>query len=180
MAGFSAVSAAKNVKLSWNPVSGAAGYEIYQYDNAKKAWEIKAALDAAAVSYTVEGLTPAEEYRFAIRAFVKPEGRGTVYSKTYVSLDTATTPKAVNFKVSAGKKKATVKWNKVKGATGYTVYYKTKAKGSWKKLKNLKKTSYTKTKLKSGKIYYFTVKAYKKYNGQTYTGSFRTKKVKIK
>ncbi len=180
VAGFSAVSAAKNVKLSWNSVSGAAGYEIYQYDNAKKAWEIKAALDAAAVSYTVEGLTPAEEYRFAIRAFVKPEGRGTVYSKTYVSLDTATTPKAVNFKVSAGKKKATVKWNKVKGATGYTVYYKTKAKGSWKKLKNLKKTSYTKTKLKSGKIYYFTVKAYKKYNGQTYTGSFRTKKVKIK
>ena len=111
----------KAITVKFKKVKDAAGYEIYQYDNAKKAWEIKAALDAAAVSYTVEGLTPAEEYRFAIRAFVKPEGRGTVYSKTYVSLDTATMPKAVNFKVSAGKKKATVKWNKVKGATGYTV-----------------------------------------------------------
>ena len=95
-------------------------------------------------------------------------------------MDTATAPKSVNFKVKAGKKKATIRWNKVKGADGYTVLYKTKAKGSWKKLKNIKKTSYTKTKLKSGKTYYFTVKAYKKYKGQTYTGSFKTKKVKIK
>lgn len=178
--GFLSVSAAKNVKLSWNPVSGAAGYEIYQYDTAAKAWKIKAAPDAAAVSYTVKGLTPGEEYRFAIRAFIKPEGGEPVYSKSYVSLDTATLPKEVNFKVKAAKKKATITWNKVKGATGYTVYYKTKAKGSWKKLKTLKKTSYTKTKLKSGKTYFFTVKAFKKYKGQTYTGSFNSRKVKIK
>jgi hypothetical protein len=72
------------------------------------------------------------------------------------------------------------KWSKVKGATGYTVYYKTKSKGSWKKLKNVKGTSYTKTKLKSKATYFFTVKAYKKYKGVTYTGSFSSKKVKIK
>ncbi len=178
--GLSAASTAKNVTLTWNAVSGAAGYEVYQYNQTKKAWETKVTLLPGEVSYTIKGLTPAKEYRFSVRAFVKPEGKGTVYSKTYVSVDTATAPKSVNFKVKAGKKKAIIRWNKVKGADGYTVLYKTKAKGSWKKLKNIKKTSYTKTKLKSGKTYYFTVKAYKKYKGQTYTGSFKTKKVKIK
>lgn len=137
-------------------------------------------LDASAVSYTVKGLTPATEYRFAVRAFIKPQNKETVYSKTYVSLDTATAPKAVNFKVKPGKKKVKVTWSKVKGAAGYTVFYKTKANASWKKLENLKKTSFTKSKLKSGKTYFFTVKAYKKYKGKTYTGSSPTKKTKVK
>ena len=178
--GFAAVSAAKNVKLTWNAVSKAAGYEIYQYNKSKKSWVMKAVLDASAVSYTVKGLTPATEYRFAVRAFIKPQNKETVYSKTYVSLDTATAPKAVNFKVKPGKKKVKDTWSKVKGAAGYTVFYKTKANASWKKLKNLKKTSFTKSKLKSGKTYFFTVKAYKKYKGKTYTGSSPTKKAKVK
>ena len=86
----------------------------------------------------------------------------------------------MTFKVTPKKKKAIIKWNKIKGATGYTVYYKTKAKDPWKKLKNTKSNSYTKNKLKSGKTYFFTVKAYKTYNGKTYTSSFQPKKVKIK
>ena len=141
---------------------------------------MKAALDSSAVSYTVKGLTPATEYRFAVRAFAKPQNGAAVYSKTYVSADTATAPKEVKFQAKPGKKKVLIKWSKVKGATGYTVCYKTKAKGAWKELKSLKKTSYTKKKLKSGKTYFFTVKAYKKYKGKTYTASFQTKKVKIK
>ena len=178
--GFSASSTAKNVKLTWNKMADAAGYEIYQYNNAKKTWAMKAALDSSAVSYTVKGLTPATEYRFAVRAFAKPQNGAAVYSKTYVSADTATAPKEVKFQAKPGKKKVLIKWSKVKGATGYTVCYKTKAKGAWKELKSLKKTSYTKKKLKSGKTYFFTVKAYKKYKGKTYTASFQTKKVKIK
>lgn len=179
VAGFAAVSDAKNVKLAWNQVPGAAGYEIYQYDHSKKTWIMKAALGTV-TSYTVKGLSFGTNYRFAVRAFVNLQGKGRVYSREYVFVDTATAPKDVKFKVKAGKKKAVITWEKAKGATGYTVYYKTKAKGSWKKLKNIKKTSYTKTKLKSGKTYFFTVKAYKKYKGKTYTGSSRTRKVKIK
>ena len=92
----------------------------------------------------------------------------------------ATKPTAVTFRVNAGKKKAVVKWDKVDGATGYIVYYKSDKKGSWKKLKDTKSTSYTKKKLKSGKKYFFTVKEYKKYKGKTYTGNSGTMKVKVK
>ena len=93
-----------------------------------------------------------------------------------------TKPAKVKFSVKAGKKKASLKWEKVTAVKGYTVYYKTSKKGTWKKLKTVsnKKTSYTKKKLKSGKTYYFTVKAYKKVNGKKVYGKYTTKKIKVK
>ena len=95
--------------------------------------------------------------------------------KWYKSYDSLKSPNPVGNGVQY-----TLKWKKVKGATGYTVCYKTKAKGSWKKLKTTKGASFTKKKLKSGKTYYFTVKAYKTYKKKTYTSSFSGKKVVIK
>lgn len=178
--GLAAVSTAKTVKLTWNPVSNAAGYVIYQYNQAEKTWTEKASVDTNTLSYTIKKLTPATEYRFAVKAFFKASNGTSVFSDSYTESDTATAPNAVKFRVKAGRKKATIKWNKVKGADGYTVYYKTKTNGAWKKLKTTKGTSFTKTKLKSRKTYYFTVKAYKKYQNETYTSSFSSKKAKIK
>ncbi len=178
--GLKAVSEAKSVKLSWKSVSDADGYLVFQYNTSKKTWDKKAALKGNILSYRVKGLTPATAYRFAVKAYADGADQKQVSSKAYTSLYTATAPNAVSFSVKAGKKKVVLSWKKVKGATGYTVYYKTKVNGNWKKLKNTKGTSYTKTKLKSGTMYYFTVKAYKTYKKETYTSSFKTKKVRVK
>lgn len=174
------VSTAKSVKLSWKKIPQARGYIIYQYNNSRKKWDTKATLDKNTASYSVKGLTPGTNYRFAVKAFTRSKDGKQVLSKSFVSVYTATAPNAVNFKVTPGKKKATLKWSKVKGATGYTVYYKTNKQKSWKKLKSTKGTRYTKTKLKSGNTYTFTVKAFKTYKGKTYTSSFRSRKVKIR
>ena len=63
--------------------------------------------------------------------------------------------------VKAGKKKATIKLNKVTGAKGYQVQYATKSSFKGKKIKNITKRTITFKKLKSKKKYYFRVKAYK-------------------
>ncbi|MEY8392028.1 fibronectin type III domain-containing protein [Lachnospiraceae bacterium 45-W7] len=173
-----ASSAAKNIKLTWKKVSNANGYIVYQYSTSSKKWIEKARTNSA--SYTVKGLTPGTAYRFAVKAYIQSADGKQAESKSYASLNTATAPGAVKFKVTPKKKKAVITWSKVKGATGYTIYYKTNAKKPWKKLKSTKTTSYTKNKLTSGKTYIFTVKAYKTYNGKTYTSSFQSKKVKIK
>lgn len=91
-------------------------------------------------------------------------------------------PAKVSLKVTAGKKKATLKWNKAKGATSYNVYYKASKNGKWKKLKSLsyKTRQYSKTKLKSKKIYYFRVDSVKSYYGKYFTTTGSTKSVKIK
>lgn len=178
--GLKTISSTKSIKLTWKKVSKANGYIIYQYNSSKKSWVKKATLTKNTASYTVKKLTPATGYRFAVKAYLKAGDGKQVVSKSYKSIYTATTPNAVSFKVTSGKKKAAVKWSKQKGATGYTVYYRAKASDQWKKLKATKGSSYTKTKLKSGRTYIFTVKAYKTYKGKTYTSSFRSKKVKIK
>lgn len=60
----------------------------------------------------------------------------------------------------------TIKFKKVKGAKGYKVYQSTSKNGKYKRVKTLKgnkNVSFTKTKLKSGKRYYYQVRAYKTY-----------------
>lgn len=178
--GLKAVSSAKKVKLTWNKVSQASGYIIYQYNTSKKTWLKKITLNKNNASYTIKELAPGTSYRFAVKAFLQNQNKKQIISKSYASLYTATVPNSVSFNVTPGKKKVTIKWKKVKGATGYIVYYKSKVKGSWKKLKKTKNLRFTKNKLKSGVTYYFTVKAYKTYKKTTYTSSFHTKKVKIK
>ena len=180
VSGFKAASTAKEVKLTWKKVAKADGYIVYQYNDAKKKWDAKTTLTTNKASHTVKKLKPASEYRFAVKAFVEMKDGKKALSKSYVSLYTATAPNAVKLSAAPGKKKVTLKWKKVTGATGYVVSYKTKANGAWKKLKDTKGTSYTKTKLKSGSSYFFKVEAYKSYKGKTYPSSFTSKKVKIK
>ncbi len=67
-------------------------------------------------------------------------------------------------KASSSYSKIKLKWQKVKGAAGYVVYRSTSAKGKFKKVKTYKsgsKTSYSDTKAKFGKTYYYKVRAYR-------------------
>lgn len=176
VSGLKAKSEENSIKLSWQKVSGSEGYSVYQYTGKK--WKKIATVAASKNSYTVKKLKSATGYQFGIKAYKTVDGK-QVTSKSYASLYTATLPSAVKFNVTTGKRQATVKWSKVKGATGYEVLYRTGGKGAWKKLKSTKSLKYTKTKLKSGKTYTFGVRAYKVYKGKTYTGSFNGKQVKI-
>ncbi|MDD6429197.1 MAG: hypothetical protein PUF90_06960 [Lachnospiraceae bacterium] len=81
---------------------------------------------------------------------------GTI-TATYKIVPKKTTIK----KVSAGKKKATVKFNKVSGISGYQVKAGTnKSVSKGTKTKTTNKTSYTMKSLKKGKRYYFKVRTY--------------------
>ncbi len=177
--GIKASTGTNNVKLTWDEAPGVNGYIVYQYNSTEKTWNNIETTEAGTVSYNIKKLSAASSYRFAVKAYIIQNGKEYT-SKSYTSVYTATKPKKVNFRVTSGNKKAVIKWDKVKGADGYTVYYKNNKKDSWKKLKATKNTSYTAKKLKTGKTYFFTVKAYKNYKDKTYTGSGSSKKVKIK
>ena len=87
-------------------------------------------------------------------------------------------------KLKAGKKKVTVTYKKVSGATSYKVIYSTSKK--FKKAKTVtvksgKTVKKTISKLKSKKTYYVKVCAVKKVKGKSYTGKWSSiKKVKVK
>ena len=180
VSGFKVLSISTSaVKLTWNKVNNADGYIIYKYDNSKKTWVRVVKTNTASNVYTVSGLSSGTTYKFAVKAYKTVDAK-ELTSPSFPQLTASTNPAVVSFKLTSGSKKATVKWSKVNGATGYIVYYKTSANGTWKRLKVTTGTSYTQTGLTKGKTYYFTVKAYRTVNGTTYNGSYTTKSVKIK
>ncbi|MBQ5850044.1 MAG: Ig-like domain-containing protein, partial [Lachnospiraceae bacterium] len=84
---------------------------------------------------------------------------------------------------SAKKKTVEISWAPVKDADGYVVYMATEKNGKYQKIATTKKdaTSYSKTKLKSKKTYYFKVCAIRKVGKKQYEGKMsKVAKVKVK
>lgn len=76
---------------------------------------------------------------------------------------------------SAGYNSLKISWKKAKRAKGYQIYRATKKNGKYKKIKTIKKAktvSWTNKKLKTGKRYYYKVRAIR----GSRKGSFSTKK----
>lgn len=98
-----------------------------------------------------------------------------------VTLSFKIVPHAPTVKVTAGKKKATVKWNAVKGATSYTVYYSKSKNSGFKKVGVTTGKTLTVKKLKTGSNRYFKVVANRKVGGKIYSSySSTVKKARIK
>lgn len=155
-------ASSSSIRLTWSKVKDASGYVLYRYDAAKKQW-IKIGRTTKN-TFSVKKLQSGKEYKFAVKAY-KNSGKKYVYG-TSAKITAMTNPSAPKVKASAGKNKAVITWNKVSRATGYKVYFKSSAKGKYKAIKTTSTSKLIKTKLKSGKKYYFAVKAYKK-SGKT-------------
>ncbi len=106
------------------------------------------------------------------------------YTPSPVASSSITTKKVKITKVKAGKKKATVMWKKLKGASGYVIFRSMKsAKKGFKKVATVSsnKTSYVNKKLKSKKKVYYKVRAYANVGGKKFYSKYSAvKKAKIK
>ena len=174
-----ALNSSVSVRLSWNKITGAGGYIIEQYKNDE--WvRVGKVAGTSTVQYSVKGLTSGTTYKFRVKAY-KMLGSKAYYSGYSSTVTTCTKPATVKFSVSAVNGKATVNWNKVIGASGYIVYYRTSPSKGWTRIAkvNASTTSYTKTGLTGGKAYYFTVKAYKTLGGTPYYGGITSAKCTV-
>lgn len=163
------------IKLTWKKVTGATGYRVYQYNSSTGKY--KALKTLTGTSYTVKNLKGGRKYKFAVKTYTKTEGETlwSISSKTATVYTELATPKV---KITAGTKRAILKWSKVSDADGYQVYMKT-ADG-YKKIKVTRGTTYTKTGLSGGKSYSFRVRAYRKLDGKYIYSGYKTYSVKVK
>lgn len=108
----------------------------------------------------------------------------TAASSSSSSSDKVTVKATKIVKAKATKKSITIKWKKIANAKGYVIYRSTGKKGTYKKIatiRSAKKVTFTNTKLKSGKKYYYKVQTYTKSGTKTvYASKSAAKTVKTK
>lgn len=145
------------VELSWQAVTGATGYTVYQYNSAAKKWD--AVKTTAGTGYTVGNLKSATEYKFIIRAYIKFESK-IYWSDASSVITAATKPEKVQVTAkSEAPGQVSVSWKAVPGAKLYRFYYKVNG-GKYKLYKvYTEPQNLTFKNLKGGDKYTFAVRA---------------------
>lgn len=142
---------ATSVKLSWNKMKGASGFEVYQYVAASNSdqikngvgngygkWELIKTLKKNKKSFTVKKLTAGTSQSFKVRAF-KKVGKKTYYIEDYDYVDLGfhkSDSLSVKKNVLNADGSRTITWQQVMGASGYLVE-KENEKGEWETFKKL-------------------------------------------
>ncbi len=150
-----ATQSTNSVTLTWSPVPGAEDYKIYQMVNGN--WSSLGTTKN--LTKTVEKLSAGTKYTFAVRAGWKKDG-SFKWADSYSTINTAT--KALKpSKITATQSTSSIKltWNKVPGATGYRIYYK--SGNSWKvSVSATAATTHTFKNLKAGAEFTFAIRPY--------------------
>lgn len=158
---------AKSATISWSAVAGAQGYAVYNEKNDLVG-------RTTGLSYTHKNLQSMSTYGYKVRPYVVSDG--IIYYGEFSNFVMVTTvPSKVKVKAKAQNGAVALSWKKIKGVSGYEIYRSTKKSGAYKKIKTIKKASltrYTNKKLKSGKTYYYKVRAYKTINGVKVYGKY--------
>ncbi len=176
-------STSTTVRIKWDILKGVSGYEVYKYNETSGTYKLTNTRKSSSVhSWTNSYLKPNTEYKYKVRAYVTLNGIN-YYGAFSDVVKTSTTTQMPTVKLSQPKStQVTVSWDKVEGATGYIVYYKTGPDAQWKVLtqSTYNNTSYTKSYLKKGQKYYFSVKAVKLYNGIKLKSGLTSKSITLK
>ena len=155
----------KYVSVKWNKAENATNYKI-EYRKAGKNYKFKTLKTIKGTGATVPKLSANTLYYIKVTPFATKDNKTYYGSNAIIKVATATT--SINgLKVTNNGKAISIKWNRNKNATGYKVYRLNSKKKyvQVKTIKGNKKTAFKDTKVKSGKIYYYKVKAYRTYNG---------------
>ncbi|MCI6505709.1 MAG: fibronectin type III domain-containing protein [Ruminococcus sp.] len=155
----------KYVSVKWNKAENATNYKI-EYRKAGKNYKFKTLKTIKGTGATVPKLSANTLYYIKVTPFATKDNKTYYGSNAIIKVATATT--SINgLKVTNNGKAISIKWNRNKNATGYKVYRLNSKKKyvQVKTIKDNKKTAFKDTKVKSGKIYYYKVKAYRTYNG---------------
>ena len=122
------------IKLSWDKVDGASGYQIYRATKKSGKYARIATVSAEKTEYINTKLTCGKTYYYKLRAYqVKNDKK--VYSKYSTKISCYAKPNKVKnvdtYFVSGGYGYFDVAWGKVSGASGYQVQVKPASTNTW-------------------------------------------------
>ncbi len=147
------------IQISWGSAVNAYGYKVYRATS--KYGTYKEIASTRSNTYTDKAADTGKTYYYKVRAYSTADIL-TVYGN-YTSIYSAKTKLEAPVVKSSStvKKKITLSWAKVSGASGYEVYRATSKNGKYSKRLTSTNTTYSNTGLVSNKIYYYKVRAYR-------------------
>ncbi|WP_025699503.1 fibronectin type III domain-containing protein, partial [Paenibacillus durus] len=160
--GLAATAGDGQASLSWNSVTGATYYEIYQGTAPGEYGESAlATVSESTYNYTATGLENGKTYYFAVKA-ANDSGSSTYSNEVSATPQVSAPVSPVGLTAIGGNSQAQLSWNSVTGATYFEIYQGT-APGEYGEsaLTTVSGStySYTATGLTNGTTYYFAVKA---------------------
>lgn len=170
VSGVKAGTTGSTVKLTWKKAKYANQYKVQRYVVSQKKWKTYATVTGT--SYTFKNMAGSTNYRFRVIGVNRIcdadfSGKASKECKAKTKFG-----KVLGVKVSDKNGTLNAKWNAVREAKSYQVYYATKKDGSYKKLGTASGTSFKK-KVTKGKTYYVKVRAVKKNSkGKTVYGAY--------
>ncbi len=171
------------INLSWKATSLATSYRVYLYDRTASKYIFLG--ETAKTSFKVMELDPDTQYTFMVRAKAKTSN-GNAYSSYSPLTDCATRPEYVTgFSLVEGSvytSKMTLKWNKIKGATGYQIALYNKSTDAYEIFERVRDSSAvecTLTDLLPGTEYQFRIRAYVTRGTNTTYGYYSSGSLKV-
>lgn len=168
------LSAAENIKdgirLKWAKIEGAESYYLERSSNGKSPWtRIKTSVNADDVTYIDKQVKEGEAYYYRVKAVDQSGQEGlTGASKKIVRLI------APSLSVSLAGTGTELKWNRVKGCSGYYVYRREASQNDWAVASTITQPgeiSWRDTAAGNGATYIYSVRAYKGSSFSDYAGS---------
>ncbi len=156
-----------SIKITWDKVEGAEGYEIYRRTEGKTKYKKIADIRVGYFEQSYEDVKRkcGTRYYYKVKAYKDRNGE-----KLYGEISDAKSGRAIPGKVTGlnmetlGVSAIKLKWNKCRGVFGYRIYISESEKGTYRlvgTVEGSKNTSYTINGLKTGTYYYVKVAAYR-------------------
>lgn len=121
-------------KITWDKVSEASGYVIYSATSKNgKYTALKTVSSGQINTYTHSNLNTGTTYYYKIKTY-RTVGKNKVYSNYSSVVSAKPTLSTPSISISTSSKKATIKWNKVLGASGYELCRSTSKNGKYTKI----------------------------------------------
>ncbi len=149
-------AATGKVKISWEPIAGAAGYQVCRATSKSGTYSL---LEEVTETTLVHTAAKAEKtYYYKVKAIHEKTAANSAYSEIKSRACDLPQPAATATTLSSSGK-IRVRWEKISGAEEYKVYRAESEDGEYKLMKTTTSTSYTNTSAEAGKTYFYKVRA---------------------
>lgn len=173
-----------SLKLEWDAVEGASGYDIYRKDSSGTYQFLVSKEGGASVSYTDKNLKEGTAYTYRVRSYTGTEEnrQNGYYTKGVTGITKLS--KTVLKGSAAAFDTAKLSWKKVAGVSGYQLQRYDSAAKAYKGIKTIggsTNISYKDIGLNASKTYKYRIRAYKNVKGiRIYSSWSDVVKVKTK